>query len=216
MRFVNHYAKVPESDGTGRKAMKKGAIVAATALVIVFAICTAAAGGRAPSGAGLIGSYPRASYPASSAAQQREDARAEQIQQRIDLVIARFNNNKERHVATYNAMKAKVQEVISTLAAQGYDVAKLTADLQTWDQMIVKFAQDYVSFIGLLEAVRAYAPYESQGQFASALEQARAQLRVCRQDSLDMRLFYQQTIRADIAEVASQKPSSTTPGSGTP
>lgn len=190
--------------------MKKFAIVPVTVLVMVLAICAAAAGNQ---------QQPQGSYPRSSAAEQRQelqDQRALQIQQRIDLIIARFNNNKERHVATYNAMKAKVQEVVNTLAAQGYDVAKLTADLQIWDQMIVKFAQDYVTFIGLLETAKAYAPYESQGQFSSALAQARAQLRVCRQDSLDMRLFYQQTIRPDIAAVASQKPSSTTPGSSTP
>ncbi|MBU1671927.1 MAG: hypothetical protein KKF41_14250 [Actinobacteria bacterium] len=181
--------------------MKKGVMTAAIALAMMLAVGTAVAGGE----------QPRASYPRSSAAEERQDARSEMLQQRIDLVITRFNNNKERHVATYQAMKAEVQQLISTLAAQGYDVAKITSDLQTWDQMIIKFAQDYVSFINLLEATKAYIPYESEGQFAAALEQARAQLRVCRQDSLDIRLYYQQTIRADIAELASQKPGSTAP-----
>lgn len=183
----------------------------AMAAILVF-FCACALAQTQPKG-----SFPqRASTPQSEERQQNQEERAARVQERIELVIARFENNKERHVAAYNAVRAQVQQIVTSLAAAGYDVSKLSADLKTLDSMILKFAQDYVSFIDLLRATEAYTPYESDGQFQAALEAARAQLQVVRQDSLDIRYFYQTTIRPDVAALASQTPSSTAPTSTGP
>ena len=152
----------------------------------------------------------------SPAGQQTQEKRAKRITERIELIIARFDNNKERHVATYNAVKDKLQAAIAKLEANGYDVSVLTADLQTLDGMVVKFGQDYTAMIDLLRAAEQYALYESQGQFLQSIQQARAQMRVVRQDSLDIRNYYQTVIRHDIQSVKNQKPSSSAPASSTP
>lgn len=188
-----------------RRAPLPVSLAVAAALVVLF--CAGA----------LAQAQPRASFPQRESTpqgeerQQIQDERSARVKERIELVITRFENNKERHVAAYNAVKAEVQGIVTTLAAKGYDVTKLTADLKTLDSMIVKFAQDYALFIDRLRATEAYDPYESGGQFQAALEAARAQLQVVRQDSLDIRSFYQTTIRPDVAALAGQKPSATAP-----
>jgi hypothetical protein len=155
---------------------------------------------------------PRPTTPRQSAAEQRRDTRSEIITERIETMIARFNNNKDRHVAAYNAVKAKVTEIVTTMSAKGYDTSKLQADLVTWDQMVVKAAQDYAAFINLLQNAEQFTPLGSEGQFQSAMAQARAQLRLFRQDSLDVRNYYQTVIRPDVAALAGQSPAATTPG----
>lgn len=160
---------------------------------------------------------PRATSPRSSAAEQRQEERQDQASEnmtmRIETVIARFDNNRARHVAVYDATKAKIVEMIKTLSAKGYDTAKVQADLQTWDNMLVKAGTDYAAFINLLRATGQYSPFESQGQFRSALGQARQALGLVRQDWLELRNYYQTTIRPDIKALAGQNP---TPPSSTP
>ncbi|MHB8896218.1 MAG: hypothetical protein ACYC99_13720 [Candidatus Geothermincolia bacterium] len=182
--------------------MRKIVIVCGLALIVAAMIVSPAAIGQ---------TYPRGSVPQQR--QERLDQRAEIIKERIEIVIARFNNNKARHVASYNAVKDKITEIVQTMSAKGYDTSKLASDLQAWDAMVVKTAGDYATFISLLQTAEQYAPFASQGQFVSAMNQARAQLRVVRQDSLDARHMYQTVIRPDVQALASQTPKtpSTTP-----
>lgn len=188
--------------------MRRIAIACGLALALAAMLTSAvAAGPTTPRG-----STPRGSVPEQR--QERIDQRAENIQQRLDLIIARFNNNKERHIARYNAVKAKITEIVTTMSAKGYDTSKLAKDLQEWDALVVKTATDYATFIGLLQTARQYAPYASEGQFAAAMSKARAQLKVVRQDSLDARTMYQTVIRPDVKALASQTPK--TPASTTP
>src|SRR5659263_765459 len=118
--------------------MKKTAIILAFCLAAVMLLTAVAAVGQ---------TTPPASTPAQQRQQnlqEREQQRAAVIKERIDLIIARFNN-KDRHIAVYNATKAKVVEIVTTMSAKGYDTSKLSADLQTWDQMVQKAAADYAT-----------------------------------------------------------------------
>lgn len=137
------------------------------------------------------------------------EERGERLQQRIELIITRFENNKERHVKAYEEAKEKVERFLEEAEAEGYDVAKLAQDLSTWDAMIVKFAQDYAAFIDKLKEVSELALGQSEGRFISGLKEARRLLRQVERDALDIRLYYQQTIRADIQALKEQVPPKT-------
>jgi hypothetical protein len=75
---------------------------------------------------------------------------------------------------------------------------------------VQKAATDYATFISLLQSAEQFTPFESGGQFWNAINQARAQLRVFRQDSLNVRSEYQTVIRPDVAALASQTPKAPT------
>ena len=106
-------------------------------------------------------------------------------------------------------MNARVAEFITRATSQGYDVTKLEADGKTLDQKVQKFATDYAAFISKLEATKTTACGESEGAFRSALQTARQQLAVVRQDSVDIRNYYQTVIRQDIQDLRNQKASPT-------
>lgn len=187
--------------------MKRIRLVAVVALSLMAVIALLVTGVQAQTA-------PRGSWPQQR--QQVQDARAKRITERIETIITRFNNNKDRHFAAYEAVKTRLGQMVTELASKGYDVTKLKSDLQAFDGLVVKFGQDYATFISLLQATEQYAPYASQGQFLTVLDQARAQLMVVRQDSLDARNYYQTVIRPDVQAVRNRKPQSTTPASTTP
>jgi len=174
--------------------------------VIVFSLVLVAAMLFLTGAAALSRTLPGGTIPRGTAPTPLQEERARIITEHIQTVIARFNNNEERHIAAYQAVKAKVVEIVTIMTAKGYDTAKLSADLATWDQMVVKAGQDYAAFIASLNNAIQFAPYSSQGQFLTAIEQSRAQLRVYRQDALDVRHEYQTVIRPDVQALAAQTP----------
>ncbi len=135
------------------------------------------------------------------------ERRGEMLRQRIELLVTRFENNEERHMEAYNRAKEKVKQLLETLQDKGYDVSRLAQDLAAWDAMIVEFAKDYAAFIAELKELEGLAVGQSEGQFRSGLQEARQLLMKVHQDALDIRLFYQKTIRADIQEIKAQVPS---------
>lgn len=148
--------------------------------------------------------------------EERQERREEIASQRctilttnIDTRITRFNNNKQRHIDRYNNINERVAKFIAQAREQGYDVAKLEADGKTLDQKVQKFASDYAAFISKLEATKSSACGESEGAFRGALQTARQQLAVVRQDSVDIRNYYQTVIRQDIQDLRNQKVSPT-------
>jgi YesN/AraC family two-component response regulator len=182
--------------------MKKTVIVLSLALLAVLTIAAVGAIGQVTTQP----VRPAPTTPRQSQAQQRVDQRAEMIKERIETIIARFNNNKDRHIAAYEAVKASITNIITTLSAKGYDTSKLASDLQAWNSMVVKAANDYAALIAALQTAEQYAPFASQGQFVAAINQARLLLRTYRQDVLDVRHEYQTVIRPDVQALKSQTP----------
>lgn len=133
-----------------------------------------------------------------------QEGRAERVQERIDLIISRFDNNKERHIAAYNRVKDKLKGIADALEGRGYDLTQVRADYQALDQMILQAARDYSSFISKLEEARNYTP--GDGQFGEALEEARALLAKFRQEVLGIRSFYQTVVRPHVQALKDQQP----------
>lgn len=145
--------------------------------------------------------------PAEQVKERREEIqedRADTVQKRIELIITRFNNNKERHIEAYQKTKARLKEIADALEAEGYDVDKIRSDYQELDLKIKKAATDYAAFIKKLEEAAQIEP--GDGQFAATIGEARSLLRVFREDILDIRHFYQTVIREDLEDLKDQNP----------
>jgi hypothetical protein len=126
-----------------------------------------------------------------------------------DKVIARitkFDTNKDKHVENYTIIKERISEKIAYWKGLGYDVDQISKDLKTLDDKIKKFATDYATFIDKLKNTENYTCGSSAGQFETALAEARAALKIVRQDVADIRSFYWGTIRPDIMKLKQQTP----------
>lgn len=141
--------------------------------------------------------------------QTREELQAQRcttLTQNIDRRISRFNNNKERHMNQYNTAKQRLSQLTEKLQKQGYDVPQLQADGQTWDIKIQKFATDFTVLINILTATKNTECGQSKGTFRTLMSQARQQVKIVHQDSVDARTYYQTVIKADIQAIRDQKP----------
>jgi hypothetical protein len=142
--------------------------------------------------------------------QERWNQRCDVLESRIELRLTRYNNNKERHLNIYNKMKETMNKFIERLREKGYNVSQLETDLATWQTKIDQFKTDYATYIQKLEATKNYACGESEGKFVQALAESRTALRTVHQDILDIRLYYQQTIRKDLQALRNQKTTTNT------
>lgn len=176
--------------------MKRITIVGALtlALVLVTGVC-----------AGAFQQSP--AEKAKERRQEIQEERADTVQKRIELIITRFNNNKDRHIETYKRAKTRLEEIADALEAEGYDVTRIKSDCRELDLKIKKAATDYAAFIKKLEEAAELAPGAGGGQFAQVLGEARSLLRVFREDILDIRHFYQTVIRKDLEDLKGQNPS---------
>ncbi len=132
--------------------------------------------------------------------------RCELTNQKIDLIVDRFEANKERHVTRYNETKTKIQNLVTKADEKGYDVATLTEDLKKLDVMVQDFAQAYANFIATLQATKELDCGNSDGGFAAKVRESRTQLVEVRSQAVAIRDFFITTIRVDIQELKAQKP----------
>ena len=83
--------------------------------------------------------------------------RCENIENRIATKIARFYENKASHIEKYNTLKAKLEEIVTSLADKGIDTTDLEAHIAVLNDMILEYAQAYADFIAELESVESTA-----------------------------------------------------------
>lgn len=130
--------------------------------------------------------------------------RCDLIEERVQAKISRFEQHKDDHVARYQRVKAKLEEILSKLEDKGYDVSELKNDLETLDELIREYAQLYVDFIASLGATQDYACGESDGDFREALARSHELLKQLRDKRREIREFYRDEIREDIKKLREQ------------
>lgn len=136
--------------------------------------------------------------------QETVQTKCEVITKNINKRLEIFSENKDKHVERYSELKEKVAELVTKLETRGYDVTALKNDLLLLDEKIQKFAADYVIFIDQLKQTQSFACGQSEGAYAQALTKAKTQLRLIREDALDIKNFYLNVIKADLRELREQ------------
>ena len=92
---------------------------------------------------------------------------------------------------------ANIQKRIQNLGSKGADVTKLQADAQQLVTLQNQWVSDYQKYISLLQATQTFTCGDSQGKFKAAVQAARDQLKVVRQDNQNIKTFNQQTLQPD-------------------
>jgi hypothetical protein len=151
---------------------------------------------------------PALAQTASPTTAPQVEERCQAMTQRIETAIARFNNNKDGHTTRYLKIAEHLKNINEKLTAKGYDTTKTEADYKILNEKIVKASADYSTFISKLGETKQYACGQSQGQFRTALQAAKAQLKIYREDVADIRNYYQTVVRPDAQALRDQHPTS--------
>ena len=136
----------------------------------------------------------------------RIENRCERITNKINTIIARFEENRNRHLKVYTNMKNRIQEFIDRAKSKGIDTSKLETDFETLKNKIAKFSTDLAAHIDDLKQTKNFACGESQGQFKKELTDSRASRKLLLQDAADIRKFVRTTIMVDIKEIKKKFP----------
>ncbi len=135
---------------------------------------------------------------------ERIDQVCENIEERIAIKIENFENNKEHHIERYNHFIEVLSEKLVKLEEKGFDVSKIQADLETLDELVQVYAQEYAAFIDALRLTQNYVCGESEGAFREALVAAKDQWKVVVQKRREIMDFYINVIREDIKALREQ------------
>ncbi len=152
--------------------------------------------------------------------EQIQEKRAETDQARCERVTAKINNrlnqyqeNKEKYHNRYQGYREQVAKKIATFKSRGCDVSQVETDLPLFDQNIDEFAAAFRIFINSLQGTRAYACGESQGKFATEVNQSRQEFQLMRQKALSLQQFVQNTFKIHVRQTFAACSPSVTPAS---
>jgi chromosome segregation ATPase len=124
---------------------------------------------------------------------------------KIEKRVENYDHQKEKHSASYQKTRTKIEALIKKLEERKLDVAKLKEDLVTFDSKIKQFNDDYAKYIALLKETQTDSCAKSEDDFKTKLNSAREQLKVVHEDAVAIRTFYAKTIRPDVLAVKAQK-----------
>lgn len=139
--------------------------------------------------------------PSAKSVEKRCEATSRIIDQRID----QYNKTKEAHLMKYKNMQEHFLAMADRLDKKGLDTTKLRADGKILDEKIQKASSDYQAFIQKLEDAKAFPCGTSGGAFKTAMEAARAQLKVFHLDVAEIRSFFKTVIRPDLQALRTEK-----------
>jgi exonuclease VII small subunit len=142
--------------------------------------------------------------------QQRQDRsaqwmeqRCEVIEKRIEVQVARYESNAQQHTARYERMMARLNALVERLQADSVDTTELEAAIVVLDEKIQLFAHNAASYVESLRATQGFACGESEGDFREALTESRSLLQILRENVLDIRTYWQETLRPLITALVS-------------
>lgn len=100
--------------------------------------------------------------------------RCEQVSAAIESRLANYDSMKEFRVNRYQSMKEQVSALITRLDEGGYDTTKIKTELDEFDALVQIFASDASAAAEALRGTKSFACGDSQGEFKTQLEKAKA------------------------------------------
>jgi len=131
--------------------------------------------------------------------------RCAQIQERVSARFTSFGENNGKRMAVYANMKNRISKFITRLSGEGYDTAKIQADLVVLGTMIQQFETDKQAQMAKLQETHSLACGHSDGEFKGGLTEARTLLTKVHADAMAIRKYMLETVRPDILALKKQK-----------
>lgn len=141
----------------------------------------------------------------------REEAREEKIQARCDEVeakvkgkIAKYEAGQTKRLNVFKSVQARLNNLVKKVEAKGYDATELKADLEILEQKRKTFQNEFERHVSELKDTQSYACGKSEGEFKNQLRNSRTQLKVAREAHTEIRNFFKNEIKGDVAALKSQ------------
>jgi DNA repair exonuclease SbcCD ATPase subunit len=132
----------------------------------------------------------------------------EKRQSKIEEKIVKFEERKVKHMEAYNNLQDRLEKLSDKLSAEGYDVADLDADIKILEEKISQFETDFASASTKAKEAKDYVcDSHTAVENKNEMKAVRDLIKKVRQDSVEIRSYYKNTIRPDIVAIKKQTPS---------
>ena len=118
-------------------------------------------------------------------------------QNRLNTRITQVNAVKESHTTAYNDLNAKVEVIVTSAEASGFDTTELTTAYNSVEEKISAYQSAATAYADALMATKNLSCGTSDTEFTTSLTTARAALATVRTASADVRAaFTSETVPA--------------------
>jgi hypothetical protein len=121
---------------------------------------------------------------------------------RITNMTDTMRTVSERRATAYANMREKVVARVAVLKQKGYDTQKLEADLKTINSQVEEYRTRAANFYAALAKAQDTACGDNEGDFKSALADARSQLKEVREAAQTIHKTFRTSIIPDIKAAA--------------
>lgn len=129
-------------------------------------------------------------------------ARCAIAEQRLGDRLSQLQAVSDRRSAAYEEAHKNITAKLSNLSKAGYDIAKLTASLQTAQQELVDYRTKAEALAASLQSAQTAACSDSDAGFKQSLVQARQDLKTVREAARKIHQTYSTRILPDIRAAA--------------
>lgn len=133
--------------------------------------------------------------------EQIKEQKCKNVQARIRTRIKRYENKQTQSQNVFGNLVSRVESVNTKLKEKGLDTSKLESDSLMLKEKINELNIEHEKFIAGLESAENNACGESDGEYKKQLGDARKMSTEVRGKLIEVREYYQATIRADILEL---------------
>ena len=137
------------------------------------------------------------------------DKKCEQVKARITQRIRNFDDNRNRHLESYQKINDRLDELVTSLEAKGYDTYAVKEKLTAFNQLMNEYRNNYVVYQQNLTNAGGVACDSEQANFSGALKQARNQLKTVRQNHTALHTFWAKELRPAVLALKEQTPVTT-------
>jgi len=138
--------------------------------------------------------------PTPTASEKVRDAitRCDAIELKLKTRVTNQKQAATRFGDRYTAIIKGVGSLITKADAADYDTTKVKADLASLKTKVATYQTDKTAYVTALEATKEYTCGKSEGLFKTALEDARAKLKVVEADVKDIRTLVLGDLKTDV------------------
>jgi cytochrome c556 len=138
------------------------------------------------------------------AKEERKQERCDEVEARVKDKIAKYEAGQIKRLNVFKSVQARLNNLVKKVEAKGYDATELKADLEILEQKRETFQNEFEKHVSELKDTQSYACGESEGEFKNQLRNSRTQLKVAREAHTEMRNFFKNEIKGDVAALKSQ------------
>jgi len=108
--------------------------------------------------------------------EEKQTARCEAMRERAQSRIGQMEENREVHIANYNRLSEKLDDIVTKMSEEGFDTSDLESAIATLEDLVSDYANTYSDFVAGLDSHAGMDCEDYEGGKREALNGAKDHL----------------------------------------